>query len=201
MPGHRVTRDHLRPYLRDGFPWHRPEQPHPELCDPEKWWAEIEPLLARALEAAGIAAGRSAELAKAARRAFIDPATYRLFDDTRPVLQQLARHGWRHVNLTKHVPELEEIVNGLGIRSLFDAVLTSALLGYDKPHPEAFRLALEAAGWPDEVWMVGDNPEADVAGAERFGIPAILVRTEGDARRRAQDLWGVRRIVGAARRA
>jgi len=200
-PGHRVTRDDLRPHLRDGFPWHRPEQPHLELCDPEKWWGEIELLLALALEAAGIAAARSAELAKVARRAFIDPPTHRLFDDTRPVLEKLAHQGWRHVILSNHVPELDHIVKGIGIHSLFDVVLTSALLGYEKPHPEAFGLALEAAGRPEEVWMVGDNPEADVAGAERVGIPAILVRSEGEATRKADDLWGVVRIAGARREA
>ena len=27
--------------------------------------------------------------------------------------------------------------------------------------------------------MVGDNPVADVAGAQALGIPAVLIRTEG----------------------
>jgi len=42
---------------------------------------------------------------------------------------------------------------------------------------------------PTSVWMIGDNPVADVAGAEAVGIPAILVRTRSDgAARSAPDL-------------
>ncbi|HVS84245.1 MAG TPA: HAD hydrolase-like protein, partial [Gaiellaceae bacterium] len=41
---------------------------------------------------------------------------------------------------------------------------------------EAFRLALRACGDPAEVWMVGDNPIADIEGAEAVGIRAIRVR-------------------------
>ena len=47
---------------------------------------------------------------------------------------------------------------------------------YEKPHPETFRGVLEALGGADEIWMVGDNAEADVAGAKAAGIPAVLVR-------------------------
>ncbi len=35
---------------------------------------------------------------------------------------------------------------------------------------------LEAVADADAAWMVGDNPEADVRGAEAVGLPAILVR-------------------------
>ena len=36
--------------------------------------------------------------------------------------------------------------------------------------------------------MVGDNPVADVAGAQAAGIPAVLVRQEGPAELRADGL-------------
>ena len=59
---------------------------------------------------------------------------------------------------------------------LFDHVTNSAVIGYEKPHPEIFRLALEAAGNPTSAWMVGDNVTADILGAEQAGISGILVR-------------------------
>ncbi|MFI5884541.1 HAD hydrolase-like protein [Streptomyces sp. NPDC051554] len=37
------------------------------------------------------------------------------------------------------------------------------------------RPRLDRAGSPERVWMVGDNPVADVAGAQALGIPGILV--------------------------
>jgi FMN phosphatase YigB (HAD superfamily) len=56
------------------------------------------------------------------------------------------------------------------------AVVTSAAVGVEKPHPLIFRTALDAAGTPTHAWMIGDNPVADVAGAAKLGIPGVLVR-------------------------
>ena len=52
-PGHGHSPDTFRPHLREGFPWHRPEVAHPELCEPEAWWASVRPVLGRAYEATG----------------------------------------------------------------------------------------------------------------------------------------------------
>lgn len=41
------------------------------------------------------------------------------------------------------------------------------------------RQALRATGDPERSWMVGDNPVADVEGAQALGIPAVLIRTTG----------------------
>jgi HAD superfamily hydrolase (TIGR01450 family) len=47
-----------------------------------------------------------------------------------------------------------------------------------KPAPAMFRATMEAAGVPAaETTVVGDNPDADVAGAHRAGCTAILVLT------------------------
>lgn len=75
--------------------------------------------------------------------------------------------------------------------------LSSAAIGYEKPHPRSFRIALEAAQNPANVWMVGDNPIADIAGAEAVGIPAILVRRPrpDGIRYYATDLWEAARII------
>jgi putative hydrolase of the HAD superfamily len=77
------------------------------------------------------------------------------------------------------VPELPALVGALGLEDLIDGVYTSAAIGYDKPHPEAFRHALRESGDPARRWMVGDNPVADVKGAQALGIPALLIRTAG----------------------
>ena len=189
-PGHGVKSEALRPFLQDGFPWHRPEVEHTELTTADAWWDPIEVLIARAYEGVGIDPGDASALAKLARERFVDCSIgWQLFEDTLPVLGELARDGWRHAILSNHVPELPALIDGLGLGELIDVVLTSAVIGYDKPHPRAFALALEACGNPDPVWLVGDNPIADVAGAEAAGIPAIQVRsTSGNSSRRAGDL-------------
>jgi putative hydrolase of the HAD superfamily len=169
-----------------------------ELSDPEAWWTLVESLFVRAGVAVGLSEEAAEPLARRARQAVTDPSSYKLFDDVPPALDELSRLGWRHVILSNHVPELASIVAGLGIADRFDAVLTSARIGYEKPHPEAFRIALAVAGHPATVWMVGDQLIADVAGAEAVGIPGILIRTQGDAKRRANDCWGVIKSVSNA---
>jgi putative hydrolase of the HAD superfamily len=153
---------------------------HPELCEPEAWWASVGALLAQAYGGVGYETARAAELATLARARYIDPALgWRLFDDSVPALSLLSAAGWRHAVLSNHVPELEQIVAGLGLDRHLDAVLCSAVTGYEKPHPEAFAIALRLRRNGEPVWMVGDNPDADVEGARRAGLPALLVRGNG----------------------
>jgi putative hydrolase of the HAD superfamily len=198
-PGHGVDSEALRPFLQDGFPWHRSEVGHTELTTADAWWDPIEVLMIRAYEGVGIDRGDAVALAKLARERFVNWSIgWQLFEDTLPVLRELADDGWRHAILSNHVPELPALVDGLRLGDLVDVVLTSAVIGYDKPHPRAFALALEACGNPDPVWMVGDNPIADVAGAEAAGIRAIQVRSSsGEFSRRAGDLHQAAVLIGA----
>jgi HAD superfamily hydrolase (TIGR01458 family) len=47
-----------------------------------------------------------------------------------------------------------------------------------KPSSAYFAAALEALDYdPDQTWMVGDDVETDVAGASKFGLRTVLVRT------------------------
>jgi len=198
-PGHGIAIERFRAAMQGGYPWNRHERPHPELGRPELWWAAMEARLARAFEQAGVGDG-APTLARRVRERFLDVnVAWRLFEDTRPALERLRSAGWRTAVLSNHVPELPVLVDGLGLGGLLEAVFSSASIGYEKPHPGAFAHALAACGRPERVWMVGDNPEADVAGAEAAGIPAILVRGAGRAGRRAADLRGAVDMVLAGR--
>ena len=153
-------------------------------------------LLARTIQRLGFDTRESVNLAEAARRRYVDPSSFRVFEDTRPTLERLANSGWRNIVLSNHVPELAAIVSGIGLDDLIDTLFTSALTGYEKPHPEAFAIARREAGDPTRIWMVGDNPDADVLGAQAVGIPAILVRQEDDrVARQALDLLSVVRLI------
>ncbi len=56
-----------------------------------------------------------------------------------------------------------------------DCRLSSADVGFLKPHPAIFEAALQCLdARPDEAVFVGDNPEADVAGAQGVGMRAVL---------------------------
>ncbi|MBI3957456.1 MAG: HAD family hydrolase [Chloroflexi bacterium] len=62
----------------------------------------------------------------------------------------------------------------LGVAHSFSAVLVSEKEGVRKPDPEIFRRALARLGvTADEAVFVGDNPEADIRGAQRVGMRTV----------------------------
>lgn len=59
----------------------------------------------------------------------------------------------------------------------FDVVLVEGEVGFGKPDPRIFRLALERLGTDAaEAWMVGDDLAWDIAGAQAAGIHAVWAR-------------------------
>ena len=194
-PGHRIVVGDFRPHLRDGFPWHHPERAHLDLSNPDLWWDNLGPLFRRSFEAVGVPPDLSEVAVARVRPHYCDPTRFSLFSDTIDALAVLRQAGWEVVILSNHVPELLSIVQGVGIGDLVDEVFSSALIGYEKPNPEAFRIALSGAE-PSECFMVGDNPEVDVLGAERLGLRAILVRSQSsDSLPRADDLLSAAKLI------
>lgn len=69
-----------------------------------------------------------------------------------------------------------EICRRLGFASFLDPIVSSAQVGWAKPHPRIFETILTAWSTPPaQVVMVGDTPSADVAGARGIGMRSILV--------------------------
>jgi putative hydrolase of the HAD superfamily len=197
-PGHTVTIADLKPFTRGRYPWSTPDLPHTHLGSAAEWWAELEKVFQDAFAGVGYPA-TSAELATMTGRLYADGSRWGLYEDTMPVLHELRSEGWRHVVFSNNIPELEANLRLLGLGRVVDVVVCSAVTGYEKPHPEAYRCALRAVGDPATRWMVGDNYQADFVGAERATIPAILVRAEDEAAtRKASDLAGAARIIRAA---
>lgn len=176
QPGHRWALPEMFEVLATGFPWNAPEAPHPHLSDPDAWWGHITNVVAQALTRLGVS--DPAAVAAATRAAYTDPVAWSLYPQTLRVLDRLTAHGWTHVLLSNHVPELPELLSVLGVDTRFQAVINSATSGYEKPHPQAFRLARAAAGPAHRLVMIGDNPKADAAGARDAGIDAIWVRRD-----------------------
>ena len=201
-PNHCLKLDEIKPHLAHGFPWHRPEAPHRDLCESGRWWAALESTLSGALRKLGEPTETADRLAKEVRERYISIDRWKLFDDTIEALEAFTADGWCQIILSNHVPELPDIVESLGVDRFFERVLTSASIGYDKPHPEAFRSAINASrNGHLPMWMVGDNVEADIQGAQAVGLSGVLVRRRSDLPvTQADGLVDVVRIVTSAER-
>ncbi len=83
----------------------------------------------------------------------------------------LHRNRWWQ---TKDGPLLDA---GVFVAGLEYAADTEAIV-LGKPSPAYFEAALEALDTdPERAWMVGDDIEADIRGAQALGMRAVLVRT------------------------
>ena len=196
---HSFSRAEIRKALQRAYPWHEPEVAHPELATADDWWERLAAVLASRLGQLGVQPEVAMLAAAGVRAQYCRPDRWQLFPDTVSALDKLSGLGWRHVLLSNHVPELGEILAGLGLGGRFEAVLNSAVTGFEKPHPRAFALALASAGRPRVTWMIGDNPVADVGGAVAAGLRAILVRTSppDPGIRHAAGLADIAAIVAA----
>lgn len=167
--------EQIRPHLKGGFPWDQVDQSHLHICNSDQWWEALLPAMERVYCQAGLPLALSTRMARQIRQVYLEPIYWKSFEDAIPVLETLSNQGWVHFLLTNHVPELEEVLNYLGLSSYFSAVFNSAWTGYEKPHPQAYQNVLAQVQQPARIWMVGDNPWADIEGAKNAGIPAILV--------------------------
>ena len=197
-----IQRETLSRRLQNGFPWHHPERDHTELATPDAWWDAVDHRFADAFVGLGWGYAHRTRPFVQLRERILEPRRHRVFDDVEPVLSRLRDRGWRHVIVSNHVPELPDIVTGLGIREFFADVVSSGLVGYEKPHDAMFVAALRCAIPGAPIWMIGDNPECDCHPVGAFGANAILVRAaEPSFERHAADLWQVARLITSSQSA
>jgi HAD superfamily hydrolase (TIGR01549 family) len=66
------------------------------------------------------------------------------------------------------------------LEPLFELILIEGELGYGKPDARVFQAALDHfAAEPQDAWMIGDNLEADIAGAQQLGIYGVWHDPDG----------------------
>ena len=100
----------------------------------------------------------------------------RLFPDVEPTLTHLRRKGYKLGLVTNVTNDPAEDLKRILLREHFDVVIASCLVGFEKPAPQIFELALTKLGvGPGETVHVGDQYFADVTGAEAAGITAVLL--------------------------
>lgn len=134
------------------------------------------------LQRMGVRAPAGALLSIAARIYELDthPDMYRVYDDVFPTLEALRDRGYRMAIISNHEWGLPDLVAGLGLGPFFEQTVTSARVGYRKPHPEIFRHTLGLlGGLPEQALMIGDGISSDIAGALRMGMSAVILDRDG----------------------
>ena len=124
-------------------------------------------------EVAGVPAERGLD-------ALMGSLRFEAFDDVAPALMDLRERRLRLVVVSNWDWTLSDVLGGLGLLPLLDAVVTSAEVGAAKPERAIFEAGLAAAGCAAaDAVHVGDSAVNDVEGARAAGIHPLLLAREG----------------------
>ena len=109
---------------------------------------------------------------------------FEMYEDVPDVLRALHASGLKIGLISNTQRSLTAFQSHFALEGLFVSAISSYDHGYMKPHRSIFEAALrETAVAAHEAVMVGDSLPADIEGARRLGMRAVLVsRSEGTGR-------------------
>ena len=135
--------------------------------------------IARMLEAAGLPHDPATALRiRDIYRGELDAIgwNYRAFDDVLPALETLERHGIARAVISNADADITAFCLHMGFAKHMDLIVTSALVGWEKPDPRTFFAALDPLKIaPEDAIHVGDQALSDVVGAQGIGMAAALI--------------------------
>jgi len=160
------------------------------------WWLQDEPFdpteeesfrRIKAFDAAVLARLDKGEVPDDAFRsieaAFARRSAWYVYPDVVPAVESMREAGLRLGVISNFVWGGAELIHDLELARHFDSLTISARVGFQKPHRGIFQHALGALKVdPANALHVGDSYAADVLGARRAGVNAVLIdRSGGDA--------------------
>lgn len=112
--------------------------------------------------------------------AFRQGSAFFVFPDVVPALDAMQAAGLRLGVVSNWGWAAPELLQTLELARHFEVLSISARVGYQKPHRAIFEHALELLDvGPEAAIHVGDDPEADIVGAQRVGIEPVLIDRRG----------------------
>jgi putative hydrolase of the HAD superfamily len=102
---------------------------------------------------------------------------YRCDADTTAGLRNLRLLGYKIGIATNGGATQIDKIMACGLDGFIDGFCTSRMVGHAKPDPRLFgAVARDCGASLDHAWVVGDRPEADIAGAVAIGARSIWIR-------------------------
>lgn len=107
---------------------------------------------------------------------YLSPRKTQLFPHSIDVISELSKNYQLHI-ITNGFSEVQFIkMDKSGLTPYFDQVITSEMVGVQKPNPEVFEYALKKAkASVNESVMIGDDQDSDIKGAQGVGMDTIFV--------------------------
>ena len=122
-------------------------------------------------------------------------------EEARPVLEAL-KARYPMVLVSNFYGNVESVLRAYDVARFFDSVIESAVVGVRKPDPAIFGLGVEALGMdPEDVIVIGDTYNKDIAPALELGCRAIWIKGKGwneeeDARKYERTIKNLEELRG-----
>jgi putative hydrolase of the HAD superfamily len=111
---------------------------------------------------------------------FRDSRGWRLFPETRDVLDELRSRKLKIGVISNFDSRLYSVMDDLDIRSYFDSVTISSDTGYAKPQPQIFDAAIRSLGAPaNRILFAGDSLLDDFQAGQTAGLATYLLDRTG----------------------
>ena len=150
------------------------------LKEEDGWWKSCNEELLKMFMRCGLAQHEAESIYLEVRKYLIAPENNPLYADTKMVLKTLKERGYKHYLISNNYPELDVLMDQLGLSEYFDGQVISGQLGFDKPRKEIFEYALKLAGNPSDRYMIGDNIKDDIHGSKACGFKTVFIDVRGN---------------------
>jgi len=106
----------------------------------------------------------------------ISPTKTKLFPDALEVLETLKADYQMHI-ITNGFNEVQFVkLENSGLMPFFKNIITSEMIGVQKPKPEIFSYAMaQSDANKEESLMIGDDQDSDIIGAQNAGMDQVFV--------------------------
>ena len=172
-PDNKIDFLDIRKCMATGFSWHTPEIAYPDKTG-EKWWIQMNGHFYKSYLSLGVSENSARKASEAVRGIILRTENYILYETAVDTLTEAKKRGHTNVILSNNYPELELVLQSLGIRHLFEDVVVSGCVGYEKPRAEIFDV-IKSRYPHGKLYMIGDSVSADITGGRNAGMKTILV--------------------------
>lgn len=174
------SKENISEHFKSGLPWHRPQDLHKDYFKGQSWWEFVNRHVAEGIRKAGISDEILVQkISQEYKYEYLRKSAWYLFPDTKQALSESIQRNYSNIILSNHTPELDDIVDYLGIKGYFKQIISSANVGVEKPNPLIYQ-HIDHLNEYQKIIMIGDNYYADVEGSKQMGFEAVLVRKDNE---------------------
>lgn len=172
--GYNIAIEKTEDFLNKAYSWKRADVLYPGRTG-EKWWEDLFAKINRFCKEFGVAESDFNKINSDFKEILTDAGNYILYDDAIRILKKCREFGYNNYLATNNYPEITDNLEKLGVAPYMEACVVSSHIGYEKPRAEFYSYAKELAGNPEMIYMIGDNPVADIIGGKSAGCITVAV--------------------------